>query len=132
MTDPAAPAMWLDPVDNIVYRQYVSEVDGAQRFAVMPAAPGRDGVPEFVDTTPTLPESAVPLVPAFVGAAPTGVRFRVQFVDEIESEDGPSRVFTAVRAAEDGRWRVDGVDRWAYDTSELVIGTPTADPIIHT
>ncbi len=94
----------------------------------MPAGP--IGLPELTATVPTLPSTAVALTPAYLGDPPLGRRFRVQFVDDFAEEE-PARTFTATRDARDGRWRVDGVDRWTYETSELVIGAPTGEPIVH-
>lgn len=62
------------------------------------------------------------------------VRFADEW-DEPQSEDGNPRWFTAVyvgisgpsikRGKPEGYWDIDGVPRWQYGTTELVIGDPT-------
>jgi hypothetical protein len=66
------------------------------------------------------------------------VRFADEW-DEPQSEDGNPRWFTAVyagvsgpsikRGAPEGYWDIDGVSRWQYGTTELVIGDRTDQPL---
>jgi hypothetical protein len=66
------------------------------------------------------------------------VRFEDEW-EEPQAEDDNPRWFTAVyagisstsveRGTPEGYWDVDGVSRWQYGTTELVIGDPTDDPL---
>ncbi|GAB36197.1 hypothetical protein [Gordonia otitidis] len=118
------PQLWLDTSTGDLYVHYISDCDKAHRFAV--ASVTGEGLPEVVDTIVDPPITLVPLVPAWTGEPAVGSRHTLMFRDDFAEEE-PVRQYTGV-LTDDGRWHIDGIQRWRYATDELIVGPPATGP----
>lgn len=111
---PAQLPAWIDPDTQTVYVLRHDRDDTVAFTAI---------TNERHTTVSTLPDTVVAL--SATPAPRPGVRHALLFLDDIAENEPRWHTGTLL---DNGRWTVDGSERWTYANDELLIGTPVTEP----